>query len=108
MFTDNHMNIDKTNHPQLLRQEQPFIWPMVIQIGNEIYRNGTKRNETQRNLPKRNETERNEMKWNEIYRNETEPVSFRFGKLRCVSFRFVPLRYISFRVSFRILQVPLV
>jgi hypothetical protein len=35
-------------------------------------------------------------------------VSFRFGKLRCVSFRFVPLRYISFRVSFRILQVPLV
>jgi hypothetical protein len=27
------MNIDKKNHPQLLRQEQPFIWPMVIQIG---------------------------------------------------------------------------
>jgi hypothetical protein len=26
VFTDNHMNIDKKNHPQLLRQEQPFIW----------------------------------------------------------------------------------
>jgi hypothetical protein len=35
VFTDNHMNIDKKNHPQLLRQEQPFIWPMVIQIGLE-------------------------------------------------------------------------
>jgi hypothetical protein len=33
VFTDNHMNIDKKNHPQLLPQEQPFIWPMVIQIG---------------------------------------------------------------------------
>jgi hypothetical protein len=29
----NHMNIDKKNHPQLLRQEQPCIWPMVTQIG---------------------------------------------------------------------------
>ena len=33
VFTDNHMNIDKKNHPQLFRREQPFIWPMVIQIG---------------------------------------------------------------------------
>jgi hypothetical protein len=33
VFTNNHMNIDKKNHPQLLWQEQPFIWPMVIQIG---------------------------------------------------------------------------
>jgi hypothetical protein len=33
VFTDNHMNIYKKNHPQLLWQEQPFIWPMVIQIG---------------------------------------------------------------------------
>jgi hypothetical protein len=33
VLTDNHMNIDKKNHPQLLRQEQPCIWPMVIQIG---------------------------------------------------------------------------
>jgi hypothetical protein len=43
MFTDNHMNIDKKNHPQLQR-------------------NGTKRNEMKRNLPKRNGTERNKMK----------------------------------------------
>ena len=35
-------------------------------------------------------------------------VLFRFGKFRCVSFHFVPFWYISFRVSFRILQVPLI
>jgi hypothetical protein len=42
VFTDNHINIDKKNHPQLLRQEQPFIWPMVIQIGlgTGMYRHG--------------------------------------------------------------------
>ena len=33
VFTNNHMNTDKKTHPQLLRQEQPFIWQMVIQIG---------------------------------------------------------------------------
>jgi uncharacterized UPF0160 family protein len=61
VFTDNHMNIDKKNHPQLLRLEQPFIWPMVI-------------TETERNEMKLNEIYQNETKWNdnEIYRNETE------------------------------------
>ena len=106
VFTDNHMNIDKKNHPQLLWQEQPFIWPMVIQIGlgkgmyvstfSVLFRFG-------------------------IFVSlicipfqflcTFHFVSFRYISLRFISFRFVlvnfvPFRYVSFPVSFRILQVP--
>ena len=106
VFTNNHMNIDKKNHPQLLRQEQPFMWPMVIQIGlgkgmyvstfSVLFRFG-------------------------IFVSlicipfqflcTFHFVSFRYISLRFISFRFVlvnfvPFRYISFPVSFRILQVP--
>jgi hypothetical protein len=77
VFTDNYMNIDKKNHPQLLRQEQPFIWPMVIQIrlGTGMY-------------------------------VSTYSVLFRFGifvSLNCIPFQFLcTFHFVSFRsVSFR-------
>jgi hypothetical protein len=121
VFTHNHMNIDKKNQPQLLRQEQPFIWPMVIQIGLGtgmyistyfvLFRFGifvslncipfqflcTLHFVSFRSVS---------LRYISLRFISFSSVSFRFGKFRSASFRFVPFRYVSFCVSFRILQVP--
>ena len=111
VFTDNHMNIDKKNHPQLFRREQPFIWPMVIQIGlgtgmyvstySVLFRFGIF--VSLNCIPFQFLCTFHFVSFRFAAVNF---VTFRFGKFRYVSFCFIPFRYISFRVSFRILQVP--